>query len=283
MAIQSITIIGAGTMGHGIAQVIAQAGYGVFLYDIEQRFVERGLAAITTNLDRGIERGKVTLQEKAETLARIHVGTVLTDAVVAADLVIEAIPETLSLKGQLYDRLAPLVPGHCIIASNTSSLSIGKLGALSGRADRFIGMHFFNPVYAMKLLEIVVAAETSTATLELCKAVGERIGKEAIVVKDTPGFATSRLGVCLGLEAIRMLEQGVASAADIDKAMVLGYGHPMGPLRLTDLVGLDVRLAIADYLHAELPSEAFRAPALLRNMVADGKLGKKSGKGFYEW
>jgi 3-hydroxybutyryl-CoA dehydrogenase len=282
MTIQTISVIGAGTMGHGIAQVAAQAGYSVFLYDIEQRFVDRGLAAIAANLDKGIERGKGSPQQKSETLERIRGGTELRDAA-SADLVVEAIPEKLSLKGELYASLAPLAPGHCIFASNTSSLSIGKLGALSGRPDRFLGMHFFNPVYIMKLLEIVVAAGTSAQTLEQCKAVGERLGKESIVVKDSPGFATSRLGVCLGLEAIRMVEQGVATAEDIDKAMTLGYGHPMGPLRLTDLVGLDVRLAIADYLHAELGSDVFSAPPLLRQMVNEGKVGKKSGRGFYKW
>jgi 3-hydroxybutyryl-CoA dehydrogenase len=283
MTIQSISVIGAGTMGHGIAQVAAQAGYSVFVYDIEQGFVDRGLAAVAQNLDKGIERGKVTLEQKSEALGRIRGGTQLRDAAASADLLIEAVPENLALKGELYANLAPLAPKRCIFASNTSSLSIGKLAALSGRADRFIGMHFFNPVHVMKLLEIVVAEPTSAETLDACKAVGERLGKDCIVVKDFPGFATSRLGVCLGLEAIRMVEQGVASAADIDKAMTLGYGHPMGPLRLSDLVGLDVRLAIADYLHTELASDVFRAPELMRRMVAEGKLGKKSGKGFYEW
>lgn len=283
MTINHISIIGAGTMGHGIAQVAAQAGYQVFLYDIEQRFVERGLAAISANLDQGMARGKLTSEDKSVTLARISSGTNLADAVVPADLVIEAIPENIALKGELYAKLARIAPEHCIFASNTSSMSIGKLAALSDREDRFIGMHFFNPVHIMKLLEIVVATGTSEATLASCKAVGERIGKDCIVVKDFPGFATSRLGVCLGLEAIRMLEQGVASAVDIDKAMTLGYAHPMGPLRLTDLVGLDVRLAIADYLCAELSSDAFKAPELMRRMVAEGRLGKKSGRGFYDW
>lgn len=283
MTINNISVIGAGTMGHGIAQVAAQAGFHVFLYDLEQRFVDRGLAAIAANLDKGMERGKLTSEEKNNTLARLLIGTNLGDAVAAADLVIEAIPENLELKGELYAKLDRIAPEHCIFASNTSSMSIGKLAVLSGREDRFIGMHFFNPVHIMKLLEIVVAPGTSEATLASCKAVGERIGKDCIVVKDFPGFATSRLGVCLGLEAIRMLEQGVASAVDIDKAMTLGYAHPMGPLRLTDLVGLDVRLAIADYLCAELSSGAFKAPELMRRMVAEGRLGKKSGRGFYDW
>ena len=278
-----VAVIGAGTMGHGIAQVAAQAGYQVFLYDLQQSYVDRGCAAIAANLDAGIARGKVTGKQKADTLARIRGVTDLGEAVVPADLVIEAIPEDLALKGALYKDLSRLAREACILASNTSSLSIGRLAALTDRADRFIGMHFFNPVHIMKLLEIVVADGTSEATLERCKAVGERLGKDCIVVRDFPGFATSRLGVCLGLEAIRMLEQGVASAADIDKAMTLGYAHPMGPLRLTDLVGLDVRLAIADYLCEELRSEAFRAPELMRLMVVVGRLGKKSGKGFYDW
>ena len=283
MNIETIAIIGAGTMGHGIAQVAAQSGYRVQLYDIEQRFVDRGLAAIASNLDKGIERGKLTAEQKRDALGRIAAGTDLRAAVASADLVIEAIPEQQSLKEAFYASLVPFATPHCIFASNTSSLSIAGLAALSGRPAQFIGMHFFNPVHIMKLLEIVVTDQTSAETLSTCKAVGERLGKECIVVKDFPGFATSRLGVCLGLEAIRMLEQGVASAADIDKAMTLGYAHPMGPLKLTDLVGLDVRLAIADYLHAQLGSEVFRAPALLRRMVNEGRIGKKSGKGFYEW
>lgn len=283
MAISNVTVIGAGTMGHGIAHVAAQAGFRVALYDIEQAFVDRGIASITKNLDKGIEKGKVTAEQKAATLANIT-GTVdLSTAAKDAHLVIEAVPEKLELKQELYRKLEAICAPECIFGSNTSSLSIDRLAAATQRAERFIGTHFFNPVHIMKLLEIVVGPHTSEATLVAVNAFGDKLGKDCIVVKDFPGFATSRLGVCLGLEAIRMVEQGVASAEDIDKAMTLGYAHPMGPLRLTDLVGLDVRLNIADYLHTELQSEVFKAPELMRRMVAEGKLGKKSGQGFYKW
>ncbi|MBK8205381.1 MAG: 3-hydroxyacyl-CoA dehydrogenase family protein [Planctomycetes bacterium] len=283
MSIERIAVIGAGTMGHGIAHVAAQAGFKVALFDIQQAFVDRGIASITANLDKGIEKGKVSAEQKAATLANIT-GTVdLSTAAQPAQLVIEAVPEKLELKQDLYARLDAICAPECIFGSNTSSLSIAKLAAVTKRPARFIGTHFFNPVHIMKLLEIVIAPGTGDDTLAAVKAFGEKLGKDCIVVKDFPGFATSRLGVCLGLEAIRMVEQGVASAEDIDKAMTLGYAHPMGPLRLTDLVGLDVRLNIADYLHKELGSEVFNAPELMRNMVAVGKLGKKSGQGFYKW
>ena len=283
MSINKIAVIGAGTMGHGIAQVAGMAGYTVSLYDIKQEFVDRGLESIGKNLAKGVEKGKVTAEKQAATLAAIGGTTDLAAACGDAQLVIEAIPEKLELKADLYGKLEEICPDETIFGSNTSSLSIAKLAGATKRADRFIGTHFFNPVHIMKLLEIVVAESTSDATLAAVKEVGERLGKDCIVVKDFPGFATSRLGVCLGLEAIRMVEQGVASAEDIDKAMTLGYAHPMGPLKLTDLVGLDVRLNIADYLHKELNSEVFKAPELMRQMVNDGKLGKKSGQGFYGW
>ncbi|MCC6574740.1 MAG: 3-hydroxyacyl-CoA dehydrogenase family protein, partial [Planctomycetes bacterium] len=209
--------------------------------------------------------------------------TDLGNAVRVAGLVIEAIPEKLDLKQSLFKDLESKCGAEVIFASNTSSLSIKKVADATKRADRFVGMHFFNPVHIMKLLEIVVTDQTSAATLDAAKAVGAKLGKDCIVVKDFPGFATSRLGVCLGLEAIRMVEQGVASPADIDKALELGYNHPMGPLRLTDLVGLDVRLDIADYLARELKSDVFKAPQLMRDMVKAGKLGKKSGQGFHSW
>jgi 3-hydroxybutyryl-CoA dehydrogenase len=187
------------------------------------------------------------------------------------------------VKQRIFRELDAAAPAGAVLASNTSSLSIAKIGAATKRPGQVIGMHFFNPVPVMPLLELVRAEATSDATLAAAVAVAKRLGKEAIVVRDSPGFATSRLGVLLGLEAIRMFEAGVASAEDIDKAMTLGYRHPMGPLRLTDLVGLDVRLAIAEHLHRELRSEAFCPPELMRRMVADGLLGKKSGRGFYRW
>lgn len=282
MAIETIAVIGAGTMGHGIAQVAAQAGYAVVLEDMSEELVASGLARIGDNLKKGIERGKLTEEERTATLARIRTSTRLEDAA-DADLVIEAVIEKLGAKRQLFIRLDQLCKPDAVLATNTSSLSIASIASATARADRVIGMHFFNPVHLMKLIEVVVAPDTAQATLDAALAIAARMGKEAIVVKDVPGFATSRLGVALGLEAMRMLEQQVASAEDIDKAMVLGYNHPMGPLRLTDLVGLDIRLNIADYLFEKLGSEVFRPPDILRRKVAEGKLGKKTGEGFYKW
>ena len=281
--ITHIAVFGAGTMGHGIAQVAAQAGLKVALYDIKQEFVDKGLASIKANLDKGVEKGKVTAEQRAATLANLRGCTTVPDAAKGVQLVIEAVPEKLEIKQGLFKELDALCGAETIFASNTSSLSIAKIAGATKRADRFLGMHFFNPVHIMKLLEVVVTAQTSEATLATVRELGAKLGKDCIVVKDFPGFATSRLGVCLGLEAIRMVEQGVASAADIDKALELGYAHPMGPLKFTDLVGLDVRLNIADYLHGELKSEVFRAPQLMRDMVKSGKLGKKSGEGFYKY
>jgi 3-hydroxybutyryl-CoA dehydrogenase len=198
-------------------------------------------------------------------------------------LTIEAVPEDLALKRDLFRRLSELCASTAILASNTSSLSLTEIAAAAQGPERVVGMHFFNPAHLMKLLEIVRAYQTSDATVEAVRAIGARMGKQMIVVKDRPGFASTRLGVVVGLQAIRMLEEGVASAEDIDRAMELGYGYPMGPLRLSDLVGLDVRLAIADYLYKELGSDAFRPPQLLKQMVRAGKLGRKSGEGFYKY
>ncbi|MEN3334642.1 MAG: 3-hydroxybutyryl-CoA dehydrogenase, partial [Blastocatellia bacterium] len=279
MAIERIAVIGAGTMGHGIAQVAAQAGYAVVLEDMNDELVAQGLARLEANLRKGVERGKVTEESMRAALSRIRTSTKLADTA-EADLIIEAVVEKLDAKRQLFVRLDQLCKPEAMLATNTSSLSIASIASATARADRVIGMHFFNPVHLMKLIEIVVAPETAAATLDAMLAVAGRMGKEAIIVKDAPGFATSRLGVALGLEAMRMLEQNVASAEDIDKAMVLGYNHPMGPLRLTDLVGLDIRLNIAEYLFEKLGSEVFRPPAILRRKVAEGKLGKKTGEGF---
>lgn len=283
MNIEKITVIGAGTMGHGIAQVSARAGFQVTLVDVSEEIIARGIAAIESNLRKGIERGKVTEAEMRDALSRIQTSTDAAKSASEADLVIEAIVECLDAKRKLFAELDSVCKSETILATNTSSLSIEKIASATLRADRVIGMHFFNPVHIMKLLEVVIGPETSEDTLVATLGVAGRVGKEAITVKDAPGFATSRLGVALGLEAMRMLEQRVASAEDIDKAMSLGYNHPMGPLRLTDLVGLDVRLSIAEYLFDELGSEAFRPPDILRQKVSEGKLGKKSGEGFYKW
>lgn len=280
---QRVAVIGAGTMGHGIAHVAAQAGMDVALFDAFDGAAEKGLDRIRENLEKGVARGKITEESRDAALARLRVASTIADAVSDADLVVEAVVESLDVKNALFGEVDGLAPERAILATNTSSLSVAKIAASTSRPDRVIGMHFFNPVHIMKLLELVVHDGTSDATRETSLAIARALGKEPIVVRDVPGFASSRLGICIGLEAMRMVEQGVASAEDIDRAMELGYNHPMGPLRLTDLVGLDVRLNIAEYLHAELGSEAFRPPAILKQMVADGKLGKKSGQGFYSW
>jgi 3-hydroxybutyryl-CoA dehydrogenase len=283
MPIEKVGVIGAGTMGHGIAQVCAMAGCEVVLCDLESDFVEKGLAKVQANLQKGVERGKVDSELAEASLARLS-GT--TDhAIVAdeADLLIEAIPEKLSLKQALFRSLEAHAPEHVIYGTNTSSLSVAEIADAVTHSQRVIGMHFFNPVHIMKLLELVVHDGGDEAVTATIQAFGERIGKDVITVQDFPGFASSRLGVCLGMEAIRMVEQGVASPEDIDKAMEVGYRHPMGPLRLTDLVGLDVRMHIGEYLARTLKNPAFEPPALMREMVAQGLLGKKSGQGFYSW
>jgi len=280
--IQTIAVIGAGTMGHGIAQVAALAGFKVLLSDVDRESLARGVKAIEGNLAKGIKLGKLTEDERDSTLQHIHGKTNMKECA-TADLIIEAAPEKLDLKKDILRQLETASDHPFIFASNTSSLSITEIAGSSKRPEAVIGMHFFNPVHIMRLLEIVVGEKTSPETVDTVTNVGQKLRKEPIVVQDVPGFASSRLGVVLGLEAMRMFEQGVASAQDIDTAMELGYNHPMGPLKLTDLVGLDVRLNIAEYLHRELGSEAFRPPEVLRRMVSEGKLGKKTGQGFYDW
>ncbi len=282
--ISRVAVLGAGTMGHGIAHVSALAGYQTALYDIDDGKVQAGLSKIKANLAKSVEKGKATQQAMEDALARLSGNVELAEAVRDADLVVEAVPEILELKRKLLGSVAQHVSATCVLGTNTSSLSIANIAEGLPSPERVIGLHFFNPVHIMKLLEIVVGAQTSPGTLATAQAYGASIGKDCIVVKDSPGFATSRLGLVIGLEAIRMVEEGVASPEDIDKAMVLGYGFPMGPLRLSDLVGLDVRLNIADYLSKKLPQGAhFEPPALMRKMVAEGKLGQKSGQGFYTW
>jgi 3-hydroxybutyryl-CoA dehydrogenase len=272
-----------GTMGHGIAHVAAAAGFTVHAYDVSTDLIEKGLSAIRANLDKGVEKGKVTEAQRDGTLARLLPAADLAVAAHESFLVIEAAPESIELKHRIFRELDRSSPAEAILASNTSSLSIGEIAKATRRHDRVVGMHFFNPVHLMPLIEVVQGDETADATVAHAVEVGREMGKEPIVVRDAPGFATSRLGVALGLEAMRMAEQGVASVEDIDKAMTLGYRHPMGPLRLTDLIGLDVRLAIAENLFRELGTEAFRPPEILERMVAEGRLGKKTGHGFYRW
>ena len=282
MSIERIGVVGAGTMGHGIAHVAATAGYAVILYDVTAEAAEKGKAKISANLAKGVEKGKVTAEERDAALSQLETTGDL-EALAPCGMVIEAIPESLPLKQALFRDLSRICGPKAVLATNTSSLSLTEIAASATNPERVVGMHFFNPVHLMKLLELVTAFQTSPETLAAAREVGERMGKQTITVKDHPGFASSRLGIALGMEAIRMVEEGVASAEDIDRAMELGYGHPMGPLKLTDLVGLDVRLAIAEYLYAELGSPTFRPPQLLKKMVRAGKLGKKSGQGFYRY
>ncbi len=283
MHIDRVAVLGAGTMGAGIAQICAQVGCEVSLFDIDDDAVARGRGGIERFLQKGVDKGKVAPADRDAALARIRTTTDQADAVKDAQLVVEAAPENLDLKRRIFVDVAAAAPPGALLATNTSSLEISKIAEGNPAAERIAGMHFFNPVPLMKLLEIVVGEQTSDATIDAVSAFGVRLGKEVITVRDAPGFASSRLGICIAMEAIRMVEQGVASPEDIDRAMVFGYGHPMGPLRLTDLVGCDVRMAIAEYLADALDAPHFTPPKLLRDMVADGRLGKKSGQGFYGW
>jgi len=277
-----VTVLGAGTMGHGIAQVAGLAGHTVSLRDVDQDRVDAGLDAIESNLDGGVDRGKLTRDEQVSTLANIEGTTDLADACTDADLLVEAVPEDLDLKQRVLQDAEAHVPADAVLASNTSSLSV--TGIASGLDDpgRFVGLHFFNPVHIMDLVEVVVGERTDESTTDFATEFVADIGKTPIEVRDSPGFASSRLGVALGVEAIRMVQEGVASPRDIDQSMELGYRHPTGPLELTDVVGLDVRLDILEYLREEL-GERFRPPQLLKQKVRAGKLGKKSGEGFYVW
>jgi 3-hydroxybutyryl-CoA dehydrogenase len=277
-----VVVIGTGTMGQGIAQVVAGAGLEARLVDADPAKVAGAIAAIEKATARVVEKGKLTAEARSALLANLRPHTSLADAVSDADLCVEAIPERMELKVEVLGQIVRAAPPGCILGTNTSSLSITEIGARIGAAERTVGLHFFNPVPVMELLEVVRGMATSDAVVEGSLALAARLGKTPIVVHDSPGFATSRLGVILGVEAIRMLESGVASVESIDRAMELGYRHPMGPLKLGDLVGLDVRLGILEHLHKEL-GEQFRPPALLRTMVRAGKLGKKTGEGFYRW
>jgi 3-hydroxybutyryl-CoA dehydrogenase len=280
--IRTIGVIGAGTMGHGIAHVAALMGVQVHLYDAMRGAAHAAIAKIARNLEKGVELGKVQQTEREAALARITAFDEMVPACAHVDCVIEAAPEQLDLKREIFASLDEIASPHALFATNTSSLPIGEIAGSLRDPSRFVGMHFFNPVHLMKLVEVVRHAGSAPAAVALAVALAEKLRKTPIVVTDSPGFASSRLGLVLGLEAMRMVEQGVASAADIDTAMKLGYGHPMGPLELTDLVGLDVRLSIAEYLSGAL-GEAFTPPEILRDKVADGKLGKKTGEGFYRW
>ncbi|MGN9803075.1 3-hydroxyacyl-CoA dehydrogenase family protein [Micromonospora sp. L32] len=273
-------VVGAGTMGLGIAYVAAGAGHAVELVEVDRGRSEAAAARLGELWDRAVQRGKLSADEAAGHRARVTLRAALGEVAPEPDVVVEAVPERLDLKRAVLREAEGLRP--VLLGSNTSSIPIAELADPLARPERFLGLHFFNPVWAMALLEVVVGPATARETTEAAVALAGRLGKDPVVVRDMPGFATSRLGVTLGLEAIRMVADEVASPADIDKAMVLGYRHPVGPLELTDLVGLDVRLDIARTLQAAY-GDRFAPPPLLVEMVAAGKLGKKSGQGFYRW
>ncbi|MAD61628.1 MAG: 3-hydroxybutyryl-CoA dehydrogenase [Myxococcales bacterium] len=282
-----IVVIGAGTMGHGIAGQAARCGAQVRLYDASSEALGRGKIHIEAIYKKAIAKSKMTAEDVEMALSRISYidpeQNTLAQACKGASVVIEAAPERLELKRKIFAEVESVVDPNCLLASNTSSLSIDKIADVLNHPTRFIGMHFFNPVAIMPLLEIVRGQASSEQTVARTRFIGEALLKTPIVVKDAPGFATSRLGIALGNEAMRIYEEGVASAEDIDRAMVLGYRHPIGPLALTDLVGLDVRLAISEYLHEQLDTDTFKPPQILKDKVAKGELGKKTGRGFYEY
>ena len=282
LAIQSIAVLGAGTMGRGIAQVAAAAGYETRLYDVEQSLLDAARGRIAKNLDKGVELGKLTAGAAEETRARLSYHLDLAAAVAGAGLVIEAIPESMALKIETFRRVAESAPAEAIFASNTSSLSVTEMAAGCGRPLRFAGMHFFNPVHLMKLVEIIRGLETAPETIATIEEVSRRMGKTTVVVNESPGFVTSRINALIGNEAFRMLQEGVATAEDIDTAIKLGLNHPMGPFEMADLVGLDVRLAILEHLHRTL-GDTFRPSNLLAQYVKAGRFGRKVGKGVYEY
>ncbi|OZD67527.1 3-hydroxybutyryl-CoA dehydrogenase [Rhodococcus sp. 05-340-1] len=276
---RAVGVVGGGRMGAGIAQVFAALGSTVVIAEAADQ--QAALGRVSTGLDRAHERGKLS-EDPAAILARVSTVAGPAELPADLDLIVEAVPEIPSLKVEVLALIDKVASDNTVIASNTSSISIAELGAALSDPSRFIGMHFFNPVPASTLVEIVRAPATSPDVVERVQQWVSLLGKTEVLVNDSPGFATSRLGVCLGLEAIRMLEEGVADAESIDRAMELGYKHPMGPLRSTDLVGLDVRLAIAEHLASTL-GDRFTPPQLLRDMVARGDIGRKSGRGFHDW
>lgn len=283
MDIQTVAVLGSGTMGAGIAQVCAQAGLSTRLFDADGLALERGMQRINEFWAKGVAKGKTTPQQVTAWAANLTLVTEFPQAMQDVDLVIEAVPEDLKLKQRLFADADKKAPKQAILASNTSSLSITAIAEATQRPQRVLGLHFFNPVPLMPLLEIVRHDGLDADVLVTAQSLGKRLGKTTIVVKDSPGFATSRLGIVLGNEAMRMVEEGVASPKDIDTAMRLGYGHPMGPLELSDLVGLDIRHNVSTYLHQQFGGEHYRPPAIATRLVKAGELGKKTGKGFYDW
>ena len=282
MAVKNVAVLGAGTMGHGIAHAAISAGYDTVMYAISDAAVDKGRSAIEAVIKKSVELGKATDADAAAMTSRLRTSTSVADAVKKADIVIEAAPEKIDLKLKLFKEVETAAPGHAVLASNTSALSITEMAAVLDTPGRMGGMHFFNPVHRMKLIEIVKAMDTTPETIAIMEEVSAKMGKETVLVKESPGFITTRINAMIGNEAFYMLQDGVASARDIDKALKLGLNHPMGPFELVDLVGLDTRLSILKYLHSTL-GEKFRPCPLLEQHVKDGRLGRKVGRGVYDY